>query len=42
MDDPEWLARRFDENRTRLRTVACRILGSQSDAEDAVPEFWLR
>jgi RNA polymerase sigma factor (sigma-70 family) len=42
MDDSEWLARRFDENRTRLRTVAYRILGSQSDAEDAVQESWLR
>jgi RNA polymerase sigma factor (sigma-70 family) len=42
MDDAEWLARRFDENRTHLRTVAYRILGSQSDAEDAVQEAWLR
>jgi RNA polymerase sigma factor (sigma-70 family) len=42
MDDAEWLARRFDENRAHLRTVAYRILGSQSDAEDAVQESWLR
>jgi RNA polymerase sigma factor (sigma-70 family) len=42
MDDTEWLARRFDENRAHLRTVAFRILGSQSDAEDAVQESWLR
>jgi RNA polymerase sigma factor (sigma-70 family) len=42
MDDHEWLARRFEENRTHLRAVAFRILGSASDAEDAVQEAWLR
>src|SRR5664279_6025683 len=42
MDDHDWLARRFEENRTHLRTVAFRILGSLSDAEDAVQEAWLR
>jgi RNA polymerase sigma factor (sigma-70 family) len=38
----DWLARRFDENRTRLRTVAYRMLGSASEAEDAVQETWLK
>jgi RNA polymerase sigma factor (sigma-70 family) len=42
MDDHDWLARRFEENRTHLRAVAFRILGSLSDAEDAVQEAWLR
>jgi RNA polymerase sigma factor (sigma-70 family) len=42
MDDHEWLARRFEENRTHLRAVAFRILGSVNDAEDAVQEAWLR
>jgi RNA polymerase sigma factor (sigma-70 family) len=42
MDDHDWLAERFEENRTHLRAVAFRILGSLSDAEDAVQEAWLR
>ena len=42
MDDPDWLARRFEDNRAHLRAVAFRILGSPSDAEDAVQEAWLR
>ncbi|PZS20763.1 MAG: RNA polymerase subunit sigma-70 [Pseudonocardiales bacterium] len=42
MDDHDWLARRFEDNRTHLRAVAFRILGSRSDAEDAVQEAWLR
>jgi RNA polymerase sigma-70 factor (ECF subfamily) len=37
-----WLAERFEENRTRLRSVAYRMLGSLSDADDAVQEAWLR
>jgi RNA polymerase sigma-70 factor, ECF subfamily len=42
MDDREWLARRFEEHRSRLRAVAYRMLGSLSDADDAVQEAWLR
>lgn len=42
MDQNDWLTKRFDENRTRLRAVAYRMLGSASDAEDAVQETWLK
>src|SRR5919109_3921936 len=42
MDDHEWLAERFEEHRTRLRAVAYRMLGSLSEADDAVQEAWLR
>jgi RNA polymerase sigma factor (sigma-70 family) len=42
MDDSHWLAKRFDENRGRLRGVAYRMLGSVSEAEDAVQEAWLK
>ena len=42
MDDHDWLARRFEENRTHLRAVAYRMLGSLSQADDAVQEVWLR
>jgi RNA polymerase sigma factor (sigma-70 family) len=41
MDD-DWLAERFDEHRTHLRAVAYRMLGSLSDADDAIQEAWLR
>jgi RNA polymerase sigma-70 factor, ECF subfamily len=42
MNEDDWLAERFEENRTRLRAVAYRILGSLSEADDAVQESWLR
>jgi len=41
MDEPEWLAQRFEAHRTRLRAVAYRMLGSLSEADDAVQEAWL-
>jgi DNA-directed RNA polymerase specialized sigma24 family protein len=42
MDEHDWLAERFEENRGRLRAVAYRMLGSLSEADDAVQEAWLR
>jgi RNA polymerase sigma factor (sigma-70 family) len=42
MDDTEWLAAAFQEHRDHLRAVAYRLLGSVSDAEDAVQDSWLR
>jgi RNA polymerase sigma factor (sigma-70 family) len=42
MDEQEWLAGRFEEHRTHLRAVAYRMLGSLSEADDAVQEAWLR
>jgi len=42
MPDQDYLAQRFEENRTRLRDVAYRMLGSLGEAEDAVQESWLR
>lgn len=42
MSDATWLAERFEEHRSHLRSVAYRILGSASDAEDAVQDAWLR
>ncbi|MFE9117544.1 sigma-70 family RNA polymerase sigma factor [Streptomyces sp. NPDC007172] len=41
-DDVEHLAQRFEEHRGHLRAVAYRMLGSLSEAEDAVQEGWLR
>ena len=40
MDD-DWLAGRFEDNRERLRAMAYRMLGSASDADDAVQEAWI-
>ena len=42
MDQQEWLARQFEDHRPRLRAVAYRMLGSLSDADDAVQDAWLR
>ena len=42
MDEQEFLAGRFESNRPRLRAVAYRMLGSVSEADDAVQEAWLR
>lgn len=40
--DREWLAERFEADRIRLQAVAFRLLGSASEADDAVQEAWLR
>jgi DNA-directed RNA polymerase specialized sigma24 family protein len=43
VDKSDWLAaERFEENQTHLRAVAYRMLGSLSEADDAVQEAWLR
>lgn len=42
MNERDYLAERFEENRTRLRALAYRMLGSAGDVEDAVQEAWLR
>jgi RNA polymerase sigma-70 factor (ECF subfamily) len=42
MDEGPWLTERFEEHRTRLRAVAYRMLGSLTEADDAVQEAWLR
>jgi RNA polymerase sigma-70 factor (ECF subfamily) len=42
MDERDWLAERFEAQRPRLRAVAYRMLGSLSEADDAVQEAWLR
>src|SRR3989449_2713763 len=41
MDEHDWLAEQFEANRTHLRAVAYRMLGSLSEADDAVQESWL-
>jgi len=40
--ESDWLAEKFQEKRHHLKTVACRILGSDGEADDAVQETWLR
>jgi RNA polymerase sigma-70 factor (ECF subfamily) len=42
MDEKQWLAQKFEGNRAHLRGVAYRMLGSLSEADDAVQETWLR
>src|SRR6516225_9884903 len=42
MAEHDWLAERFEENRNHLRAIAYRMLGSLSEADDAVQESWLR
>lgn len=42
MSENDWLTERFEESRDHLRSVAYRMLGSASEADDAVQETWLR
>ena len=42
MAESDWLAEGFEQNRTRLRAVAYRMLGSLAEADDAVQNSWLR
>ena len=42
MHDQDWLAERFEANRAHLRGVAFRMLGSLTEADDAVQEAWVR
>jgi RNA polymerase sigma-70 factor (ECF subfamily) len=42
MGENDWLAERFEEQRTHLGAVAYRMLGSQSEADDAVQDTWMR
>src|SRR5687768_12686474 len=42
MEQNEWLAERFEEHRAHLRAVAYRMLGSLTEADDAVQDTWLR
>src|SRR4029450_4625049 len=41
MDEHDWLAEQFEAKRSRMRAVAYRMLGSLSEADDAVQEAWL-
>ena len=42
MDENDWLTERFEEQRSRLRAVAYRMLGSLTEADDAVQDAWVR
>src|SRR5882672_5525593 len=42
VDERNWMAQRFEENRRHLRAVAYRMLGSAGEADDAVQEAWIR
>jgi RNA polymerase sigma-70 factor (ECF subfamily) len=42
MTDQDWLAERFEADRAHLRGIAFRMLGSVSEADDAVQEAWIR
>jgi RNA polymerase sigma-70 factor (ECF subfamily) len=42
MSDDTWLVERFEEHRPRLRSVAYRMLGSLSEADDALQDAWIR
>jgi RNA polymerase sigma-70 factor (ECF subfamily) len=42
MNDQDWLAERFEANRAHLRGIAFRMLGSLTEADDAVQESWVR
>jgi RNA polymerase sigma factor (sigma-70 family) len=42
MHEQDWLATRYEEHRQRLRAVAYRMLGSLSEADDAIQDAWLR
>src|SRR6266849_10773372 len=42
MDERDWLAQRFDDERPHLVAIAYRMLGSLAEAEDAVQESWVR
>jgi RNA polymerase sigma factor (sigma-70 family) len=42
MDENQWLADQFEQNRSHLRAVAYRMLGSLAEADDAVQDTWLR
>src|SRR5665213_1636276 len=42
MDDGTWLTTKFEEHRPRLTALASRMLGSKTEADDAVQEAWIR
>src|SRR5215471_14143971 len=42
MTEQDWLAERFEQHRRRLQAVAYRMLGSTTEADDAVQEAWIR